>query len=619
MKRLKKIWRKILLLPRKNFKNQLKEKLLQEFKSKFTPEIIRNIDFGFNVLPRKSFSESLKRNILVRFFNKYRKNKPLSKRFCGRFLKTAVQKTVAVTAGIVFFFANFFSYRNPLVQAGSENFLSKISGEVFLIRDNDEFLASPGSEIFEKLTVKTENGTAEITFFEDSILRLAENSEINIKKISPNSFREDLGEVEIDLQKGKIWVRTFVTGEKFSNFKISNGSMLIFAENNAAIEFKVKNYQRSVRVWDQAARIFTPNFKEFFISSGQKLLCEFSDCDEMKIISEEENNEKWVIENQLADSILLENFTAEKILQQQKKIESMAYDWELKLRNSLPESSKNFFLLERELDKVFRQLLLGKNDKIIISSFEENCRVNFEQNREDTLAFLASAEKVLLPVLPNNKLFPIKESIEKLQIEFSEEEEKVVKIENQKTKRLWEANQLAKKGDQNLANEIIQKNQTSFSIEKQNEDNLSILEEKEKQIAILQNLKKEINKSEIVEELESETISQIYEIVEKNEVIRPGFPTGKKKKTFSEKKWEIINKIKDYSFLKSQQNVLFHELENIDNSVKNLELITAVREKLPENLHSQIDEKILQIVESERSSLQKEQIEKLEKLTQEIL
>ncbi len=88
--------------------------------------------------------------------------------------------------------------------------LRSISGEVDIIRLNSLFNPVEYQELYAFDTVKTgENAKTEIVFFDGSILRLAENTEINIRKIQPDSLLFSTGEIEVILVHGNVWLKTF--------------------------------------------------------------------------------------------------------------------------------------------------------------------------------------------------------------------------------------------------------------------------------------------------------------------------------------------------------------------------------------------------------------------------
>ncbi len=88
--------------------------------------------------------------------------------------------------------------------------LRSISGDLDIIRSNSAFDPVEYQELYEFDIIKTgKDSASEIVFFDGSILRLAEDTEIKIVKIKPHSLLFSTGEVEIMLLHGNVWLKTF--------------------------------------------------------------------------------------------------------------------------------------------------------------------------------------------------------------------------------------------------------------------------------------------------------------------------------------------------------------------------------------------------------------------------
>lgn len=88
--------------------------------------------------------------------------------------------------------------------------LRSISGNVDIFRSNKTFNPVEYQELYNfDIVTTTENSTSEIIFFDGTILRLAENTSIQITKIDPHSFLFSTGEIHVTLLNGNVWVKTF--------------------------------------------------------------------------------------------------------------------------------------------------------------------------------------------------------------------------------------------------------------------------------------------------------------------------------------------------------------------------------------------------------------------------
>ncbi len=100
------------------------------------------------------------------------------------------------------------SVPNSLAQEPSV--LRSISGNLDIIRANSVFDPIEYQELYNLDIIKTiGDSTAEIVFFDGSVLRLGENTEVQIRKIKPHSFLFSTGEINITLLTGNVWLKTF--------------------------------------------------------------------------------------------------------------------------------------------------------------------------------------------------------------------------------------------------------------------------------------------------------------------------------------------------------------------------------------------------------------------------
>ncbi len=88
--------------------------------------------------------------------------------------------------------------------------LRTLSGDVDILRSSEVFDPIEYQELYTSDIVTTGEGAgAEIVFFDGSILRLAENTEVKIVTINPHSLLFSTGQIEVVLLHGNVWLKTF--------------------------------------------------------------------------------------------------------------------------------------------------------------------------------------------------------------------------------------------------------------------------------------------------------------------------------------------------------------------------------------------------------------------------
>ena len=133
--------------------------------------------------------------------------------------------------------------------------LRSITGDLDIIRSNSVFDPVEYQELYQFDIVKTaENSTSEIVFFDGSVLRLAENTEIKITKIKQHSFLFSTGKIEITLLSGNVWLKTF----KDSSLAMHDGLILktpsfTIAPNTATLSVSYQSGKEWIYAVDNSA------------------------------------------------------------------------------------------------------------------------------------------------------------------------------------------------------------------------------------------------------------------------------------------------------------------------------------------------------------------------------
>ncbi len=549
--------------------------------------------------PRKEFSESLRKKILLscesenllsefplphpcpEFTRMLRAKLLLSTRAPSSlhiFSRFSPKKIVrfsrtfsGIAVAILLFFGTLPAFFSSSTLATEGTRLSDFQGEVIIVRDggaetvatNDIFLGS-GAIIETK-----EDSFAEIRFFEDSVLRLDQNTRVKIELLTPHRARSDLGHIQVFLESGRAWVRSFSTETDFSEFSLRINGAAILSKNGAAIEAITDSSERTFLVHDRSARLFA-NGTEYFLPAGKS----WSSDSEMTISSFSESDE-WAQHNLAADRVLAEALIQEKIVAQ---------------KEGFLASLRDIFVFQTETEKMFFEIVSSSFDHRDISEyfvkFSKRVRDDFAKNPESTRAFLAAAQKNLVGILPDSPLFSLKTQMENLGNDL-ENIPAAVAAESKKTTRLWEARDLAAQGKTELAAEIVSE---TVSEEIPNPlPGIEILEEKTEQIAAIAEIPEtQAEEDKIIAELPRLGLQGLSR------------PKGDPVKTAQ----DIVRRVKIYESESGQENTLRFHLKEVSD----LATLVEIRRRLPENLAEIVNEKIFVVLNLETKKTKSEPI-----------
>ncbi|PKL37114.1 hypothetical protein CVV38_04505 [Candidatus Peregrinibacteria bacterium HGW-Peregrinibacteria-1] len=164
------------------------------------------------------------------------------------------KKIGAAVALFVFFVSsgNFLNLDPEVVYAEDFTVLETFEGEVVLIRDGKEMSVKPGIRIFENDRLATgANGMATVRFFDESVSRLADNTELTFNVLSVGDEYLKESRVNVVLLNGRMWSRVigmnavsnvfevefqgYMTSTNAGAFDVNNESEMVEVEvfNNA--------------------------------------------------------------------------------------------------------------------------------------------------------------------------------------------------------------------------------------------------------------------------------------------------------------------------------------------------------------------------------------------------
>ncbi len=561
---------------------------------------------------RDAFRKNLKNRLLhvetppsiavhrrTRFFQRFVPSKKVAFR--------ALRGVASVTAAFAVIVSGLFFSASLPTQASDDTFITEFYGDVQMVRDDrmqrvsgENLILSRGSVVSTK-----ENSGATIRFFEDTVMRLDENTIMRVESLEPHEARSDLGFAAVTLVKGRAWVRTYSVNEEFSRFVVRyvNGAMIL--DSGGAADIEVSSATMRANVWHRTASFVRPE-NQILVSEGSQYVWRSAlNSEAIGPIDDTKGQTAWVQQNLVADKEIENTFIANKIERREQELVermgAMQSSFRLPFGDSEPQELTDlediFFIALQEL------FFSPEGESASLNAFVDKTREIFPEYRDEVIAFMASAQKTLANVLPDSPLYSMKEAIDTLQEEFLNEQERIVAREKRKTERLWEAKTLANTGNVALAEEIVRQAEQDESGEEVPEEFAAVvLEEKQEQIAAIGRLEQEGVSSQATENLETSIMN------ESSELLRPGFDFGSKT-DHREEAFEIVSSIKIYENEVGQRNTLRIKLRQISNTAESLQLLTELKKRLPENLQGEVNDKVFSILNDERKRAHPEPVD----------
>lgn len=587
------------IIPSKKFRDEARFSLMEK--------IINNDEVWFANVSKNSDapipSAKLKYSFLSSLLNKEDER---DKGFWGWIKFHKILATVS--AFILFMVFTFSIYVFP-ISAEEKTYISSISGIVEIGKiDNDEFKIAHNEIILDSGSkIRTgENSNTEIIFFEDSIIRLDSNTEIEIQKLLPNAFFGQIGDVVVNLNFGKIWVKSFGTNKEYSAFEVHSGDIVVFPQK-ATFDLhrdgnlnSLKVFERSVKVSYRGVR----NRETLTLISEKQVSINLRGMGEIIDILPEYKVSSWVVDNLQKDKIHIDNFIKEKT-ESISNTENFS-DFVISLK---PDSADKFFnKAENSFRSALRNIVKNNNDlaKEELKNFTENLKkaIDMDSRIKNRIGiFVENENKYLQFITPENNLYIAKQSLQEAK-ELIADNIRIVKEENA-IEKLWETKKLV--NSQNQANRKLAVNHLETFVSHQESEEFSesstdpemraeLLDKKSEELQIISKLSEKVDmNNETVDKVEEKVISDVIEF-SKSEIVRPGFPGSFKHETIE----DYLDKIKIYKTAQGQENMMREILRKVDNNADNLMMLRELKEQSPQNVKSMVTDKMLEIIRAEK-------------------
>jgi len=406
------------------------------------------------------------------------------------------QKFVSVMSVFIMVLGIFsvFNLRTTIVRAGTFTKLEAFTTDVYVEREGDQLLPFNGMILHEGDRIITGNdGFAVIRYFDDSITRLANNTELVIDKLFKPEDTQAVSYIEVSLNNGVLWSRVMNLVGKDSSFVVKADDIYASAKK-AAFNVELNEGKLEVEVYSNIVDVRPEGGeKSEKVISGNKATFEQQNINVTKL-DDEEKDIAWVQENLSNDKKDIQ-VTEERILAAKKESIGVDNPNNINFGTSLSEKTlilftfddikkkkieldlaeKNFLAAEiklkssnlsekdgQEIEKVINDFSSKVQDFYKISGQVQGADEEYSTELKSYLDDKLLTLKKDLSVSTDEQSLKLKGVIDNLMVYGAQNPEEAADIKLDQTfDQLADATEVAASGDEQSASDMIQQsNQT---------------------------------------------------------------------------------------------------------------------------------------------------------------
>ncbi len=312
---------------------------------------------------------------------------------------------------MLFSMFGFLAIDTNVVMAQTFTTLDGLDGEVFVKRGEEFLEVESGMRIFEDDVISTgEDGLVSIKFFDDSISRLASETEIVVDKLFKPHEYSVTSHVEFSLIDGEVWNRVVNLVEKDSSFVVQALNVYATAKK-AAFNVRVNEEEVEVEVFNSTVDLQTEEKVEK-MRSGQRAIVTNEQEVEIKDINELEKAEDWIVENLNDDKIYLSEVEERLVA---AKMESIGFEEgeEIDFETSFKDEALVFLTFD-DIKKQQKMLDLAEKE-FMAAELKLN---DTELTEEEVLEVMESLNYFAEAV---NEFYLLIEEVEATDLEYAQE------------------------------------------------------------------------------------------------------------------------------------------------------------------------------------------------------
>ncbi len=383
-----------------------------------------------------------------------------------------------------------------VVNAETFTVLDSFSGEVEVVREGTKLEVFAKMKIFENDKVITgHEATATIRFFDDSVARLADDTQVVVTKMFRPEEDSLKTYVELAVDQGIVWSRVVNLVERGSSFVVTAGDVTTLA-TKGAFNVDVNSESVKVGVFNNAVDVQTAGKNER-IMTGQELVKDVDNLVYIQPIDEQKRLAGWVKDNLDNDQEYLAEVEKRLLVAKMESVgiqdgEEISFDSSLiektlvfltfddvkKKKIELDLAEKNFIAAQVKLEDPNLSLEEKEKTLVVINEFSRNVKgfYNLVDEVGHTDAEYSKElktyvqDKVLLQkknlslALPNSALYDAKKIVEDLEILGAENVVEVAEVKrDQALEKLSQAQDASLKGDKEVAADVLEESKSDFA------------------------------------------------------------------------------------------------------------------------------------------------------------
>jgi hypothetical protein len=518
------------------------------------------------------------------------------------------RKMGALTLSFVLF---FFALSIPYTEAETRNEIIVNTGIVYTKSLGGTWNLLEGKrEIRIGDQIKTSNNSsAEIYFANNSVVRISENTRLNISHLdrtSSTNLKEKI-ETVLQLQEGRLWTNVLPKNaqQNFSietkNSRVSTSYGVFDIEEHANTTIRTLQHEVNVESRTSTQALVLSAGYETKLSNVSQGIYPLSS-----------QNDSWNIENQKKD-VIFATIALDKAKENIKKVAGVLptnplYD----VKQVVDSFHQTAFTTTIKTFASSKALMNLGNTDLALKQFTRASHQLSQlwtdiNSREQITRFIQKEKTFFVQVLPEDTLWSIKPYFEDLFIAYANNPE--LEEKNQLSNTLLSVQNISIKKDSSSKiliaslddfrmknSNIIEK---SFD-QKSKKELESLLSLENKNLQALQNIETFIDNEELKEktlQIKQDLVHTIQKIVKtmapEQKTIR--LVNRNQAEWFAEQVKIMVDKVEIYNNITSRKNTIFWILNNIQDNKENLTLLYALKEAMPQDVHLPISQKILKI------------------------
>lgn len=395
--------------------------------------------------------------------------------------------SAALIVFLVFGLFSFLNFNISVVNAATFTTLDAFSGDIHISRGGRFMSPANGMQILENDQLITgADGSAVIRYFDNSVTRLANDTEIVVNKLRRSGKNSFDSYVEVTLVDGRVWSRVVNLVETKASFVVKAKDIYASAKK-AAFNVEVDSGKLEIGVFNHAVDVSSDGKVERVIS-GEKLIVD-NGSTKMKTSARTDKNTDWVKENLKNDREYLEE-VEQQLLEAKRKSVGLDNSTDVSFETSLKEDAFLFLTIDdvkkkkMELDLAERNFVAAQvklhdpnitpqekiEAELLISGFADHVKDFYEVIDEVAHTDKAYSEELkiyveskvlnqkkdLSVVLPDSPAYAAKKMLDEVELLSADTETELVQLKvDQAADKLAIAEDVKERGDSELVSQIV--------------------------------------------------------------------------------------------------------------------------------------------------------------------